>query len=69
MQQEKNYLIHAIGFAPINFHGNAQQAIAKGSSYCYVSPLRRDALLRALLEYGSCQWAYGFDSVFIEVEE
>lgn len=69
MIQEKKYLIHAVGFTPISFHGNAQQAIAKGSSYCYVSPLRRDALLGALLEYGSCQWAYGFDSVLIEVDE
>ena len=69
MIQENNYLIHAVGFAPISFHGNAQQAIAKGSGYCYVQPLRRDALLRALMMYGSCQWQYGFDSVFIEVKE
>ena len=48
MIQENNYLIHVVGFAPISFHGNAQRAIAKGSSYCYVSPLRRDALLGAL---------------------
>lgn len=69
MLQENNYLIHIVGFAPISFHGNAQRAIANGSSYCYVSPLRRDALLRALLAHGSCQWAYGFDAVFIELDE
>lgn len=69
MLQEKNYLIHVVGFAPISFKGNTQQSIAKGSSYCYVSPLRRDALLRDLLIHGSCQWQYGFDSVVIELDE
>ena len=69
MLQEKNYLIHVVGFAPIKFYGNAQQSIAKGSSYCYVPPVRRDALLRALLMHGSCQWQYGFDSVLIELDE
>ena len=69
MIEENNYLIHAVGFAPIKFYGNAQQAIAKGSSYCYVQPLHRDALLRALLAGGSCQWQYGFDSVLIELDE
>ena len=69
MIQENNYLIHVVGFAPIKFYGNAQQVIAKGASYCYTSPLCRDALLQSLLMHGSCQWQYGLDSVFIELDE